>query len=243
MATPYKRVLIKISGEALLGPKEGTSTDHAFLDTLASELQQLQKAKCQIALVLGGGNIFRGAQDGGGHDLARDHYIGMTATIISSLIVEQALRKKGAKAVTLSALHIPQIGDAYSIERARKLLEEGNIVLCAGGTGNPFCTTDFAGALRAIELGCEVLIKATKVNGVYEKDPKKYPKAKKYLTLSYEEAMRKKLGVMDHIAFSLAEEHALPIIVTSVFEKKSLTTCIKTRKGGTLVSHQESTIL
>lgn len=206
----YKRVLLKLSGEALSGSGE-TGINFTRICEIAEEIKPLYDKKVQIALVIGAGNIWRGA----GKDLDRvtADYMGMLATVINSLALCEVFRQKGISAQVQSAFEIPKLVRLYERDSVLDYLEKGHIVILAGGTGNPYFTTDTTAALRACEIRAEVLLKATQVDGVYDDDPRKKPTAKKYAKLSFDEAITKQLKIMDTTAFSLCKENSLPIIV------------------------------
>lgn len=218
-----KRVLLKLSGEALKAKDNSSVVDTKFAVELAEELKSVIDAGVELAIVLGGGNIFRGklAEDLG-MDRVRGDYMGMLATVINSLAIQSALELIGQPAIVQSPVAMSSTVEPLHQGRARRKLSEGKIVIFGGGTGNPYFTTDSAAALRAIELECDALLKATKVDGVYSADPMKDKSAKKYDTLSYQNVIEKNLRVMDQMAFSLCRETALPITVFSIREKGSI---------------------
>ena len=208
-----KRVLLKISGEAL-GGKEGTGLDPVILKSLAKELKSVLETGVQLALVCGAGNFFRGLSDKGGKmNRVSADYIGMLGTVMNALAVADFLKQEGISATVQSAVEMPRICDRIQPLKADKLLEKGEIVIFAGGTGNPFFSTDSTAALRAAEIGAEVVLKATKVDGVYTSDPVKDSDAKRFDTITYEEVLEKKLKVMDLTAITFCSENKLPIIV------------------------------
>ncbi len=209
----YKRVLLKISGEALMG--EGRYGIHPpTLSRIASEIQEVAAAGVQLAVVIGGGNIFRGvAGSTEGMDRASADYMGMLATVINAMALQDALEKQGVLTRVLSAIKMEQICEAYIRRRANRHLEKGRVVIFAAGTGNPFFTTDTAASLRAMEIGAEAILKATKVDGVYSADPKKDPGARRYRTLTYMDVLQQNLNVMDSTAISLCMDNKLPIVV------------------------------
>ncbi|MDL2285203.1 UMP kinase [Desulfovibrio sp. OttesenSCG-928-F07] len=213
----YKRVLLKLSGEALAGPNK-FGIDPATVSTLCAEISDVLSYGAQIAMVIGGGNIFRGmAGSAQGMERASADYMGMLATVMNAVAVQDALEKLGHATRVLSAITMQEVCEPYVRRRADRHLEKGRVVICAAGTGNPYFTTDTAAALRGMELKCDAIIKATKVDGVYDKDPVKYPDAVKYSRVSYDEAISKRLGVMDTTAISLAMENNVPIIVCNMF--------------------------
>ena len=209
----YKRILLKLSGESLMGKQEyGISPE--MLTQYASEIKQAKELGAEIAIVIGGGNIFRGLQGAAkGMDRVQGDYMGMMATIINSMALQAELEQQGLKTELLSGLAIEPICKETSRRRMISALEEGKIVLIAGGTGNPYFTTDTASTLRAIEMKADVILKGTRVDGVYTSDPEKDPTATKYSSLTYDEALSKKLKIMDLTAFALCQENKMPIYV------------------------------
>ena len=234
-ALKYKRVLLKLSGEALMG-RGDYGIDPEVLTWLAKEVIEAQKAGAQIGLVIGGGNIFRGAglQSKGMDRVTGDH-MGMLATVMNALAMQDALERLGAYARTMSALKINEVAEDYIRRRAIRHLEKGRIAIFAAGTGNPFFTTDSAAALRAIEVGAELLLKATKVDGIYEADPKKVPEAKRYDSLSYDEVIARNLQVMDTAAFALCRDQNLPIRIYDMMQPGALMRILRGEPLGTLV--------
>lgn len=216
----YGRILLKLSGEALAGPQKFGVDPHTVSE-LCREIAAVADMGLEIALVIGGGNIFRGLSGSArGMDRATADYMGMLATIMNAVAVQDSLEKLGYPTRVLSAISMQEVCEPYIRRRGIRHLERGRIVICAAGTGNPYFTTDTAAALRGMELKCDAIIKATKVDGVYDKDPLTHPDAIKYTTLSYSEALAKKLGVMDATAISLAMENHIPIIVCAMFGGK-----------------------
>lgn len=212
----YKRVLIKLSGEALAGEQK-FGIDPETVREISAEIGKVLDLGLEVALVIGGGNIFRGISSSAkGMDRSSADYMGMLATVLNAVAVQDALEKQGHATRVLSAITMQEVCEPYIRRRAERHLEKGRVVICAAGTGNPYFTTDTAAALRGMELKCEALIKATKVDGIYDKDPMKHPGAVRYDRVSYAEAMEKKLGVMDYTAITLAMENKLPIIVCSM---------------------------
>lgn len=209
----FKRVLLKLSGEALMG-EFSYGIDPKVINRLAEEIKELVEHKVQVALVIGGGNIFRGAglAEAGMDRVTGDH-MGMLATVINSLAMQDALEQVGLKSRVMSALKINDVCEDYIRRRAVRHLEKKRVVVFAAGTGNPFFTTDSAGSLRAIEINADLLVKATKVDGVYDKDPNKYTDAKKYKTLTYDRALQEKLGVMDATALVMCRDYNMPLKV------------------------------
>ncbi len=231
-----KRILLKLSGEALEGT-QGYGIDPVRLADYASEVKSVVDAGVQVAIVIGGGNIFRGLQGTSeGMDRVQGDYMGMLATVINSMAIQVALEKNGLKAKLLSGLAIDPICEAMSRRRAIGYLEEGCVVVIAGGTGNPYFTTDTASALRAVEIKADAILKGTRVDGVYTADPEKDPSAVKFDTLSFDEAFAKGLKIMDLTAFALCKENKLPIVVFNMNEKGNLVKLIRGEKIGTVVS-------
>jgi uridylate kinase len=232
----YKRVLLKISGE-VLGDSAGQGIDTKALVKIAKEISELNKKRIQVVVVIGGGNIwrFRDTKKSGIERTTSD-YMGMMATIMNAVALQSAIEKSGEHCRVATALDLPQIAEPYIRRRAIRHLEKSRIVICAGGTGNPYFTTDTASALRAVELGCDVILKATKVDGVYTADPEKDKKAKKYQKLSYTEAIEKNLKVMDQTAFSLCRESKMKIVVFNMHKKNAILDAAMGKKIGTLVS-------
>ena len=232
----YKRVLLKLSGEAFAGDK-GYGIDPSFLEYISYEIRELYDLGVELAVVIGGGNIFRGFQgEEIGIDRATADYMGMLATVINALALQSALENR-AKIPTrvLSAIEMRQVAEPYIRRRAIRHLEKGRVVIFAGGTGNPFFSTDTAAALRAAEIGAEVLIKATKVGGIYDKDPEKYPDAVLIREISYLEVINKGLRVMDHTALTLCKENGIPVIVLNVKEKGNLKRAVLGEEVGSIV--------
>ena len=218
MAAPvYKRVLLKLSGE-MLGGEQGYGIDPVTITSIANEIKEVVQCGVELALVIGGGNIFRGlAASSKGMDRASADYMGMLATMINSLAMQDALEKIGVDTRVQSAIAMQEVAEPYIRRRAIRHLEKGRVVIFGAGTGNPYFTTDTAASLRAMEIGAEVILKGTKVDGVYSADPKKDATAVKYATLTYLEVLKKGLQVMDATATSLCMDNSLPIIVPSNF--------------------------
>ena len=232
----YRRVLLKLSGEVLAG-KSGFGIDPIKASYLANEVKSIHELGVDIGLIIGAGNIFRGINAANqGMDRVTGDYLGMLATIMNAISVQDALEKIGCETRTLSAINISQIAEPYIRRRAIRHLEKKRIVIVSGGTGNPFFTTDSAAALRATELGAELVIKGTKVDGVYDRDPMKYKNAKRYDKITFSEVLMKDLRVMDLTAITLCKENSLPIQVFNIKESGSLKHLILGRKIGTLVS-------
>ncbi len=231
----YRRILLKISGEALMGDGD-YGIDPATILRVAGEIQDLAEQGVEIGLVIGGGNIFRGAGLAqGGIDRVTGDHMGMLATVMNALAMQDALEKLGSQCRVMSALKINQVCEDYIRRRAIRHLEKGRVVLFAAGTGNPFFTTDSAASLRAIEIGAEIMLKATKVDGVYDSDPMKNPDAVRYEKLSYDEAIVKKLGVMDTTALVLCRDQNVPVRVFNLFEPGNLLRVVQGEAVGTLV--------
>lgn len=233
---PYKRVLLKLSGEALMGNQK-FGVEKKVCEHIAKSVKEIHDLGLQIGIVVGGGNIFRGSQaDDFGFSRTPADHIGMLATIINGIILQQSLANVGVDSLVMSARNSDSIVEPYNWGHANDSLSKGKILIFVGGTGNPYFTTDTAAALRASELGAEVLLKATKVDGVYSDDPMKNSKAVKYSSLSYNEALSKNLKVMDATAIALCRENGIPIYVFNLFEKGSLLKAVRDKKGGSLVS-------
>ena len=233
----YKRVLLKLSGEALIGAKP-SGFDPAVISQIADEIEEIHAAGVEIGIVIGGGNIFRGAS---GEDLERaaGDTIGMLATTINSLVMKEYLVKRGVDARVLSAVDMPKVAELFTQEKALAHLDKNRIVIIAAGTGNPYFTTDTAAVLRCLEIKAEVILKATKVDGVYDRDPAKDPSAIKFASITHAEALQKNLKIMDATAFSLCREHSLPIIVFKLLERGNLRKCIQGLPVGTIVKKGE----
>ena len=209
----FRRVLLKLSGEALMGG-QGYGIDPEVVDRLAREVVEVRDLGVAVALVIGGGNIFRGLQGAGkGMDRATADYMGMMATVLNSLAVQDALERHGASTRVMSAISMQQVAEPYIRRKAIRHLEKGRITIFAAGTGNPYFSTDTAASLRAMEIGAEVIIKGTKVDGVYDKDPVTHADAKRFSEVSYLEVLQRDLKVMDSTAISLCRDNSLPIIV------------------------------
>ena len=231
----YKRILLKLSGEALMGSEE-FGIDPKVLDRMALEVGQLVGIGVQVGLVIGGGNLFRGAAlSAAGMDRVTGDHMGMLATVMNALAMQDALEKLGGKARVMSALKINDVCEDYIRRRAVRHLEKGRIGIFAAGTGNPFFTTDTAAALRGAEIGAELVLKATKVDGVYTADPHKDPTATRYTKLSFDEAMVRNLGIMDATAFALCRDQKLPIRVFSILKPGALKRVVMGEDEGTLV--------
>ena len=233
----YQRILLKLSGEVLRDPGSGDCLSDAVLAEMAAQIKAVRKLGVQVGVVIGGGNIFRGlkGQDRG-FGRAHGDNMGMLATMINSLALQSALEAAGIPAKTLSASAMPALAELFTFRRAIALLEAGTVVVIGGGTGNPFFTTDSAAALRAAEIGAQVLLKATKVDGIYDADPVRNPKAIKFDRLTYSEALARRLKVMDAAAFSLCMDNQIPILVFDFFKRGELLRVVRGEKTGTLVT-------
>jgi uridylate kinase len=235
-ALKYRRVLLKLSGEALMGDGD-YGIDPNIINGLAKEIIEIQQAGAEVGVVIGGGNIFRGAGlAAGGMDRVTGDHMGMLATVINALAMQDALEKHGAYARVMSAIKINQICEDYIRRRAVRHLEKGRIALFAAGTGNPFFTTDSAAALRATEINAELLLKATKVDGIYDADPKKHPEAKRFDTLTYDEVISRNLQVMDTAAFALCRDNNIPLRIYNMSENGALMRILQGENIGTLVT-------
>jgi uridylate kinase len=232
----YHRILLKLSGEALGGDR-GIGIDPEAVRDMARQIQEVRELGVQVVIVIGGGNIYRGLSGSvGGIERATGDYMGMLATVINSLALQDALEKLGVATRVQSAVTMPQVAEPFIRRRAVRHLEKGRVVIFGGGTGNPFFSTDTAAALRANEIGAEVILKATKVDGIYDSDPKKNPKAKRYDQITYQEALLKRLTVMDSTAFSMCQDNKMPIIVFDLFKAHNLRSVILGEKVGTVVT-------
>jgi uridylate kinase len=231
----YKRVIVKLSGEAFGGP-HGSGFDQATVEKIAADLVATAKMGVELGVVVGGGNIFRGVEvSSRGVPRPVGDTMGMLATVMNCLVLEAAIERAGREARTLSALAMTSVCETYNRKRAAKNLGKGRVVLLAAGTGNPFFTTDTTAVLRAAELECHAVLKATNVDGVYTADPKKDPKAKRYDKLSHQEAIEKDLRVMDSTAFALARENHMPIIVFSIAEKGAIEAVLRGKGRSTVI--------
>ncbi len=232
----YSRILLKLSGEAFAGEKK-QGIDASTLNNFAQEIVSLLNEKIQVGIVIGGGNIFRGLKGAAkGFDRVKGDYMGMLATVINALAMQQELTAMGVQAKVMTSTFMEPYAERYTRERATEALDNGQIVIFAGGTGNPFFTTDSAAALRAVEIGADVLLKATNVDGVYSDDPRTNPDARRYDYISYKEVIEKELKVMDLTAFTLCYENNMPIIVFDIRQKGNLQKVVKGEKIGTLIS-------
>jgi uridylate kinase len=234
-AAVYRRILLKLSGEALLGDRQfGIERD--FLDYLAGEIRDIQSLGVEIAAVVGGGNIFRGVSDSArGMDRVSADHMGMLATVINGLALQDALERAGVITRVLSAIEMREVAEPFIRRRAIRHLEKGRVTIFAAGTGNPYFSTDTAAALRAMEIKAEVILKATKVDGIYDKDPKRHPDAVRFGRITYMDVLKKGLKVMDSTAISLCKDNGLPIIVYDLKKKGNLRRVVLGEKVGTLV--------
>jgi uridylate kinase len=231
----YQRVLLKLSGEALMGDDQ-FGINRATIDRMVADVAEVAKLGVQVAIVIGGGNIFRGVAPGAqGMDRATADYMGMLATVMNALALADSMRHVGITARVMSAISIEQVVEPYVRPKALQYLEEGKVVVFAAGTGNPFFTTDTAAALRGAEISAEIVLKATKVDGVYTADPKKDPTATRYNSISFDEAIAKNLQVMDATAFALCRDQKLPIKVFSIVKPGAMKAVIMGEDEGTLV--------
>lgn len=231
----YNRILVKLSGEALLGTR-AYGVDPETIARYARELHDVRRAGVEVAVVIGGGNIYRGAEGAQwGIERAQSDQMGMLATVMNALALQSSLEGVGGESRVMSAVEIKSVCESYILRRAIRHLEKGRIVIMAGGTGNPYFTTDTAAALRALEINADVVLKATRVDGVYTADPEKDETAEKYHDLTFAEALGKRLNVMDRTAFTLSEENKLPIIVFNMNAEGSLMRVVKGETVGTLV--------
>jgi uridylate kinase len=239
MSPRYRRILLKLSGEALQG--KGYGIDPDVLARVAEELQDGQAVGVQAAVVVGGGNIFRGVSTAAeGMNRARADDMGMLATVINGIAIADALERRGAEARVMSALPMEKVCESFVQRRAVEHLEAGRVVVLAAGTGNPYFTTDTAAALRALEIGAEALLKATKVDGVYDKDPMKHTDAKKFDRLSYDETLRRGLRVMDATAITLCRENGLPVVVFNMLVRGNIRRVVSGEALGTVVGPDET---
>lgn len=238
----YARLMVKLSGEALAG-EQGFGIDQQMLRHISDEVRQVYERGIEVAIVLGGGNILRGATAAeSGMDRAQADYMGMLATIINSLALQDALERDGIVTRVQTAISMPSVAEPYIRRRAIHHLEKGRVVILAAGTGDPFFTTDTAAALRAVELHCSVLLKGTKVDGVYDDDPKKNAAARRYAELSYREALNMGLRVMDGTSLTMCRENSLPIIVYNLMEQGALARIARGESVGTLVHEMANSV-
>ena len=238
MATKYKRILLKLSGESLMGNKNSFDPiDSSIIAQYAKEIKQITEVGVQVAIVIGGGNIYRGMNEAdSGIERAQGDYMGMLATVINGIAVQSGLEKEGVYTRLQSAIKMEQIAEPYIRRRAIRHLEKGRVVIFGAGTGNPYFTTDTAGSLRAIEIQADVILKGTRVDGIYTADPEKDPTATKYNSISFSDCIQKNLKVMDMTAFTLCMENKLPIIVFDMNVAGNLLKIMQGEEVGTLVS-------
>ncbi|MGN6111388.1 MAG: UMP kinase [Kofleriaceae bacterium] len=236
MAKPaYKRALLKISGEALMG-NQGYGINPEVLGHVASEIAETAKLGVEMAVVVGGGNIFRGVSESArGMDRSSADYVGMLATVMNAVSLQEAIERRGVVTRVQSAIPMSQLAEPYIRRRAIRHLEKGRVVIFGAGTGNPFFTTDTAAALRAMEIGAEILLKATKVDGIYDKDPKRYTDAKRYKTVTFTDALRQDLNVMDATAFALCRDNEMGIIVFDMTNRGNIQRVVCGEPVGTTV--------
>lgn len=237
MELKYKRVLLKLSGEALLGKeRNGDPFNPAIIEQYAKEIKQVVDLGVQVAIVIGGGNIYRGMNEAeSGIERAHGDYMGMLATVINAMAIQAMLEKIGVYTRLQSAINMEQVAEPYIRRKALRHLEKGRVVIFGAGTGNPYFTTDTAGSLRAIEMKADVILKGTRVDGVYDSDPEKNPAAKKFETISFQECITQNLKVMDMTAFTLCMENKLPIIVFDMNQPGNLLRVVQGDGVGTLV--------
>ncbi len=233
----YKRILLKLSGESLMGTK-GYGIDHGMLHFFVKEIKSIHERGIEVGIVIGGGNIFRGLKGTEeGFDRVKGDQMGMLATVINSIALQSALEAGGVSANVFTAVRMEPMGTLYQSDKAIAAMQSGTVAIIAGGTGNPFFTTDTASALRAVEIRADVLLKGTRVDGVYDKDPEKNPDAIKFDQLSFDEAFEKGLKIMDLTAFALCKENSLPVVVFNMNEKGNLLALMKGKKLGTRIKN------
>ena len=231
----YKRILLKLSGESLIGDGE-YGIDSKMLSKYANEIKSVVKKNIQLAIVIGGGNIYRGVEsEGAGFDRVQGDHMGMLATIINGMALQSALESLSIETRLLTAIRMEQVAEPYIRRKAMRHLQKGRVVIFGGGTGNPYFTTDTAGTLRAIEIEADIILKGTRVDGIYSNDPEKYISAKKFESITFEEVLEKKLSIMDLTAFTLCQENNLPIKVFNMNEKGNLLKICNGENVGTLV--------
>ena len=240
MVPKYKRILLKLSGEVLLNRAAGQCIDSDVVAKMAAKVQAVKKMGVDVCIVLGGGNIFRGAiGEKLGIGRSAGDYMGMLATIINALALQNAIEKLGLDVRVMSAIPAAGVAEPFIFRRAMRHLEKGRIIIFAAGTGNPYFSTDTCAALRASEVGADILIKATKVDGIYTSDPARDPNARKLEHLTYRQALERGIGVMDSAAFALCQENKIPILVLNFFEEGMLERAVAGEQVGTLVNNQE----
>ncbi len=235
MSKKYQRVLLKLGGESLLGDRE-YGIDPIAATNVAKEVKKVVATGSQVAVSIGAGNIFRGLSGAAnGIDRATADYMGMLATVMNALALQDAIEKLGVPSRVLSGLEMPAVAEPYIRRRAIRHMEKGRVVILAGGSGNPYFTTDTSAALRALELGCDIILKATKVDGIYDQDPLKHPEAKKYTELTYMDALKQRLEVMDTSAFALCMDNHMPIMVFDFFTPGNSKRAVEGEPIGTIV--------
>jgi uridylate kinase len=235
-AVKYKRIVLKLSGEVLRGGKSGDPIDGGILEKVCNQVKEIHELGVQIGLVIGGGNIFRGSLgEKRGVDRTTGDYMGMLSTVINALALMDCLEKMGVTTRVQSAIPMNQIAEPFILRRAIRHLEKGRVVIFAAGTGNPYFSTDTTAALRASEMHADIIMKATKVDGIYDKDPKKFPDAVKYESLTFIDALKGRLNVMDSTAFSLCLDNNVPILVFDLNDEHSIRKAVLGEKVGTLV--------
>jgi uridylate kinase len=233
----YKRVLLKLSGEALMGKSKNNSIDHEVLEQYSREIKSIKDLGVELAIVIGGGNIFRGGQaEALGIDRVQGDYMGMLGTVINAMALQSALERHGLYTRLMSGIKMEQVCEPFIRRRAIRHLEKGRIVIFGAGIGNPYFTTDSTASLRAIEIQANVVLKGTRVDGVYTQDPEKYPNATRYTSLTFQEAYQKNLNIMDMTAFTLCMENKLPIIVFDMNRAGNLIKVVNGEEAGTLIS-------
>jgi uridylate kinase len=231
----YSRILLKLSGESMAG-KGNHGIDESVLDEYAQQIIDVVRESCEVAIVIGGGNIFRGLSGSeSGFDRVKGDQMGMLATVINSLALESAIIKLGGKARVFTSIRMEPVGELYNRDKVVENMKRGTVCILSGGTGNPFFTTDTASALRAVEIGADVLLKGTRVDGVYTSDPEKDPKAQRFETITFEEAIVRRLKIMDPTAFTMCRENNMPIVVFDMNTSGNLMKLISGVKTGTLI--------
>ncbi len=234
----YSRALIKLSGEALMGEKP-YGIDPEIVKSIAEDVSKVVKSGTELAIVVGGGNIFRGLKgSAAGMDRATADYVGMLATVMNAITLQDGLERAGVETRVQTAIEMQQIAEPYIRRRAIRHLEKGRVVVFGGGCGNPFFTTDTTAALRAAEINAEVIFKATKVDGVYNRDPKNFPDAIKYKNLTYQEVLTKEIAVMDSTAIALCKDNNIPIIVFNIFESGNINKAVSGKSIGSLITNE-----
>ncbi|OFY41635.1 MAG: UMP kinase [Bacteroidetes bacterium RBG_13_44_24] len=231
----YSRILLKLSGESMAG-KDSHGIDETVLDKYAKQIVEVVNENCEVSIVIGGGNIFRGLSGTqSGFDRVKGDQMGMLATVINSLALESAIKKHGGKATVFTSIRMEPVGELYNRDKVVEEMKRGFVCILSGGTGNPFFTTDTASALRAVEIGADVLLKGTRVDGVYTADPEKNPKARKFERISFEEAIALRLKIMDSTAFTMCRENIMPVIVFDMNKPGNLMKVVNGTRTGTLI--------